>query len=127
MKLTLLLTLFAGISFAQSQSTTQTTITRTTVSEESQQPGETFDVKYKDDRGKLVVAQNEVRFEDVSNASRSKTWTYAQIKEFRRSGGKELKIEPYKGDSHEFHIEGKDLTDDIYKTISDRIVAARAH
>ena len=67
----------------------------------------------------------DVRFEDISNASRSKTWTYSQIKEFNRNGSKEIKIEPYKGDSHEFHVEGKDLTEEIYKTIADRIVAAR--
>ena len=79
----------------------------------------------KDDRGKLIVGARDIRFEDVSNAKRSRTWTYAQIKEFHRESSKELKIRPYEGDDVELRLEGKELTEAVYKNISDRIVTAR--
>lgn len=84
-----------------------------------------FDVRYRDDRGKLVVGDTGLRFEDISNAKRSRTWTYGQIKELKREGGNELKIEPFSGDSVEFHLDGPAMSDAIYNTIADRIVAAR--
>jgi len=84
-----------------------------------------FDVRYHDDRGKLVASDTGLRFEDVSDAKHSHTWSYGQIKEFRRQGGNEIKVEPYSGDSMEFHLDGPALSDAVYKTIADRIVAAR--
>lgn len=83
-----------------------------------------FDVRHKDDRGKLIVGANGVSFEDVSNADRSRSWTYGQIKELKRQG-REIKIEPHSGDSFEFRLEGSAMSDAVYNTIADRIVAAR--
>jgi len=87
----------------------------------------TFDVRYNDDRGKLLVAANGVSFEDISNAKHSRTWNYAQIKELKREGGNEIKIQPYSGDTYEFHAEGPFMSDSVYNVIADRIVAARGH
>jgi hypothetical protein len=84
-----------------------------------------FDVRYHDDRGKLVVTANGVSFEDISNAKHSRTWNYGQIKELKREGGNEIKIQPYSGDSYEFRADGPFMSDAVYNTIADRIVAAR--
>jgi hypothetical protein len=86
-----------------------------------------FDVRYHDDRGKLVLNEQSVRFEDISEAKHSHTWTYGQIKELKRQGGNEIKIEPFSGDSMELHLEGPAMSDAVYNTIADRIVAARGH
>jgi hypothetical protein len=40
--------------------------------------------------------------------------------------GNELKIEPFSGDSYEFHVEGPGLPESAYKIAGDRIGAARA-
>jgi hypothetical protein len=84
-----------------------------------------FDVKYHNDRGKLIATSKGLTFEDISDNKHSHSWTYSQIKEFRRNPGRELKIEPYNGDSYELHLETSDIGDLAYKTIADRIAAAR--
>lgn len=84
----------------------------------------TIDVRYGGDHGKLVVSANGLRFEDISDADDSRTWSYSQIKEVKREGRK-IKIEPYSGDSYEFELEGRAMSDAVYKMIADRIVAAR--
>jgi hypothetical protein len=84
-----------------------------------------FDVRYKGDRGKLVVTPAGVNFEDLEDADESRSWTYAQIKELKRDGN-EIKIKPHDGDSAEFHVQGAAMTDALYKAIGDRIAAARA-
>jgi hypothetical protein len=84
-----------------------------------------FDVRYHEDHGKLVVTATGVNFEDVSDAEHSRSWSYAQIKELKREGGNEIKIETHSGDSFEFRVDGPGMSDTVYKTLADRIVAAR--
>lgn len=83
-----------------------------------------FDVKKGDDHGKLVVTSNGVSFENLSNAGKSRSWSYSQIKELKRDGSY-VKIEPFSGDSYEFRVNGPAMSDAIYQTIADRIVASR--
>jgi hypothetical protein len=85
-----------------------------------------IDVRYRDDRGKLVITARGVNFEDLSDAKHSRTWTYGQIKELKRDGKNELKIEPYSGEDYEFRLEGRTLSDSVYRMIADRIAAARS-
>ena len=85
-----------------------------------------FDARYHDDRGKLVLTTTGVNFEDLSNAKHSRSWSYTQIKELKRNGGNEIKIEPFSGDSYELHLEGPAMSDAVYKMIGDRIAAARS-
>ncbi|MBI2685900.1 MAG: hypothetical protein HYX27_06270 [Acidobacteria bacterium] len=84
-----------------------------------------FDVRYHGDRGKLVVSANRISFEDISESKHSHTWNYSQIKELRREGSKEIKLEPYSGDSFEFKFEGRSMSDNVYNEIANRIAAAR--
>jgi hypothetical protein len=83
-----------------------------------------FDVHHNGDHGKLVVTAKGVNFEDLSDADHSQAWSYAQIKELEREDGNKIKIEPHSGDSFEFRVE-RGMSDTVYRTIADRIVAAR--
>ena len=83
-----------------------------------------FDVRYRGDRGKLVVTSTGLNFEDLEDADHSRSWTYAQIKELKREGNK-IKIKPHNGDSAEFHLEDAAMTEAVYQTIGNRVAAAR--
>lgn len=83
-----------------------------------------FDVTHDGDRGKLVIGADRVSFENISNASKSRSWAYSEIKEFKRDG-RELKIEGFHGSSHDFTTDGRAMSDSIYNAIAARIVAAR--
>lgn len=91
---------------------------------EQQQMDAMFDVTHDGDRGKLVLGADRVSFENVSNASKSRSWAYSEIKELKRDG-EELKIEGYRGDSWEFKTQGRAMSDSIYNAVASRIVAAR--
>ena len=82
------------------------------------------DVTHDGDRGKLIVGEQRVTFEDISNSSHSRSWAYADIKEFKRDG-RQIKIEAHHGASHDFKTEDRAMSDAIYNTIAARIVAAR--
>lgn len=84
-----------------------------------------FDAQHKGDHGKLVADARSVRFENVSDATKGHVWAYSQIKEFKRDGANKVELKPFSGDSWEFSIDGVGMSDVVYKTISDRIVAAR--
>src|SRR5438270_8697249 len=107
--------IFAASLLAQERTRSETTTT-TTIERESD-ANLAFDVRYHDDRGKLVVAERGLNFEDVSNAKHSRSWSYAQINFFKRKTAYEIKIEPYSGDSFEFHLEGSGLSEAAYKII----------
>lgn len=117
----------AALLCAQDRPKTQTEIkqTETTITVQQGAPDAAFDVRHKDDRGKLVVSSKGVTFENISDGKKSKTWAYSQIRELKREG-KEIEIKPYDGDEMEFMVEGSDMSDAVYKVIADRIVAARA-
>lgn len=85
-----------------------------------------LNVKWDGDKGKLMVGDKGISFENVSDARRSKTWTYAQIQEFKRESNNRVTIEPFDDHEYEFTLDGPAMADATYKMISDRIVAARA-
>jgi hypothetical protein len=89
---------------------------------------QSYDVRWKDDRGRLIISPDRVSFEDLSNGKHSRSWSYAEIRELKRDSGREIKIQPYSGDKYEMHISGSsEMADDVYRMIGDRIVAARGH
>lgn len=87
-----------------------------------------FDARYHGDRGKLIVNDTGLNWQDLSDASRSRSWSYAQIKELKRDKDENaIKIEPYNGEEHKFKIAGPFMTDTVYNMVADRVVAARIH
>ena len=101
-------------------------------SREAVQPGAPlyeYNARHDDDEGRLVLGANEVSWQDLKHANRSRTWAYSAIKKFERdSDDHEVKLEPYGGDTYKFKIEGgKTITNEVYNLIADRIIAARPH
>jgi hypothetical protein len=82
-----------------------------------------FDVVHSGDNGRLLVGANRIEWQNLKNTSKSRSWSYSEIKSFKREGN-ELKIKPYSGDSFEFKVAGRMMSDDVYNAIADRIVAA---
>lgn len=81
-----------------------------------------FDVMHSGDNGRLLVGANRIEWQDLKNTSKSRSWAYSEIKSFKREGN-ELKIKPYSGDSFEFKVNGRMMSDDVYNAVADRIVA----
>lgn len=89
---------------------------------------QSYDVRWHDDHGRLVVNPDSIAFVDLSNGKHSRTWNYAEIRELKREPGKEIWIKPYHGDKFELHLQGSsEMADDVYNRIGDRIAAARSH
>ena len=84
----------------------------------------TFDVKNGDQRGKLIVRDDAVSFESLSDATPSRRWAYSDIKELTKDSN-EVKIEPYHGSKYEFQFVNPAMRDTVYNMLSDKIVAAR--
>jgi hypothetical protein len=85
-----------------------------------------LDAKYEGDHGKLIIGPDTVRWQNLEHANRSRTWSYAEIKELERErDDNQVEIQGYRGDEYEFTISGPYLTDQTYNMIAERIVAAR--
>jgi hypothetical protein len=82
-----------------------------------------YDVKHDGDNGRLLVGANRIEWQNLRNTSKSRAWSYSEIKSLKREGN-EIKIKPYNGDTFEFKAAGRMMSDDVYNAIADRIVAA---
>jgi hypothetical protein len=83
-----------------------------------------FDVRNGDQQGKLMLKQDELAFESLTDARHSKSWKYADIRELSRPK-KEIRVKPFKGDRYDFQFKDKKNRDKIYDLITQRILAAR--
>jgi hypothetical protein len=86
-----------------------------------------YNARRDDDNGRLLVTSTEVSWQDLKHPDRSRSWTYTSIKKFERDGDdRQVKLEPYGGDTYKFKLEGgRAITNEVYNLIADRIVAAR--
>jgi hypothetical protein len=115
---------WAGMPLAGAVRETYTTVERSRTEVEPITATQ-FNVRHDDDEGRLVVAQNGIEWHDLKNTRKSRTWNYAEIKEFKRDRGEnELTLKPYSGDEFKFKVQGRWMADDVYNMIADRIVAA---
>ncbi len=88
--------------------------------------GMQFNIRHDDDFGRLVIGDRGLTFDALSNARKSRRWLYAEIKEFKHDvGDREFKLKTYDGDEFKFHVTDRDLSNDVYNLIADRIVSAR--
>lgn len=85
----------------------------------------TIDVRNGDQNGKLVLNENDLAFESLSDGKRSRTWKYADVREVSKRGKKELRVRPYRGDRYDFQFPDRGQRDRIYDAIAQRVVAAR--
>jgi hypothetical protein len=85
-----------------------------------------FDVKNGDQKGKLIVAPDQLVFESLTDANHSRRWKYSDIREFKHNDH-EIKVEPYHGDKYEFQFQNKAMLQTAYDMISNEIVDSRMH
>ncbi len=85
-----------------------------------------FDVKNGDQKGRLIVQPNELRFESLTDAKHSRHWRWADIQKFSRNGH-EIKLEPYHGDKYEFQFHNQEMLQTAYDVLADHIVNARVN
>jgi hypothetical protein len=85
-----------------------------------------FNVRHDDDTGRLLIGDRGMTFEALSSANKSRGWTYGEIKEFKRdSGDRQFKVKTFGGEDFKFRLIDREMSNEVYNTIADRIVAAR--
>jgi len=84
-----------------------------------------FNIRHDDDTGRLLVGDRGLTFEALSNANKSRGWSYAEVKEFKRDGDRQLRIKTYGGEEFKFRLTDQEMSNDVYNMIADRIVSAR--
>jgi hypothetical protein len=76
--------------------------------------------------GKLLADDNGLRFESVSNAAHSKSWTYNELNSFTTEKDHALlKVRPKSGEAYNFQFVNGATVGAMHKLVSDKIVAAR--
>lgn len=83
-----------------------------------------FDVRNGDQQGKLILSDTELAFESLTDATHSRRWKYADIRELSRKK-KDLRVRPFRGATYDFQFKKKQDRDKIYDLIAARIVAYR--
>jgi hypothetical protein len=76
-------------------------------------------------RGRLMVTADMVAYESIDNVQSSRRWQFKDIKEIKLKNPYEIEIEPFVGDKYNLKLEGKGMDTGDFKTIVDRITAAR--
>jgi hypothetical protein len=76
-------------------------------------------------RGRLMVTADMVAYESIDNVQSSRRWQFKDIKEIKLKNPYEIEIEPFVGDRYNLKLEGKGMDAGDFKTIVDRITAAR--
>jgi hypothetical protein len=76
-------------------------------------------------RGRLMVTADMLAYESIDNVQSSRRWQFKDIKEIKLKNPYEIEIEPFVGDRYNLKLEGKGMDTGDFKTIVDRITAAR--
>ncbi|MCZ2078893.1 MAG: hypothetical protein LC130_28335 [Bryobacterales bacterium] len=76
-------------------------------------------------RGRLIVSSSQLSYESVNNVSHSRRWEYRSIKEITQKNPYELEVKPFAGGSYKFFIDGQGISPELFKTLVDRVTAAR--
>lgn len=79
----------------------------------------------KNDRGRLIVTEERMTYESVTNVNESEQWDLKDIKEVKRKNPYKLEIIPFIGGSYTFNLLRDGMSTRDYKTITDRIAELR--
>ena len=85
---------------------------------------QTFDIRNGDQKGKLIVADNDLRFDSLTDAKHSRVWKYSEIRSFEKKF-RAFRVRPFSGDRYDFQVDNNKTRDRIYDIISRKVVAAR--
>jgi hypothetical protein len=81
-------------------------------------------IKNGDQMGTLILGNDAVRFESLSDARHSRRWAYSEIRRLEKDHN-EVKIEPYNGSKYEFQLKDPSVRDNLYSVLSERIVTSK--
>jgi hypothetical protein len=76
-------------------------------------------------RGRLIVSDNMIAYESTDRLDTSRRWQLKDIKEIKLKNPYEVEINPFVGGKYTLRLEGKGMDNSEFKTIVDRITAAR--
>jgi hypothetical protein len=82
--------------------------------------------RFGDCKGQLLFTADQVSYESVDSVSHSRRWEYKSIKETSLPNPYELELTPFSGGTYKFFLDGSGMNPAAYKTLVDRVVAARA-
>ena len=80
----------------------------------------------KNDRGRLIVTEDRMTYESVTDADESEQWDLKDIKEVKRKNPYKLEVVPFVGGAYTFNLLRDGMSTRDYKTIIDRMADLRA-
>ncbi|MEZ5401237.1 MAG: hypothetical protein R2729_16320 [Bryobacteraceae bacterium] len=75
--------------------------------------------------GRLVLLEEQINFESISDVGHSRRWRYQDVKELKRKNPFELKIQPFGADEYEFEIPSPGIDQPDYQALVDGITRSR--
>jgi hypothetical protein len=85
---------------------------------------QSFDVRNGDQRGKLTVADGELRFDSLTDAKQSRAWKYGEIRSFEKKR-KAFRVRGFSGPRYDFQFPSNADRDKVFDLISPKIIAGR--
>jgi hypothetical protein len=76
--------------------------------------------------GRLIITADKVTYESIESVSHSRRWEYREIKEANHPNPYEVEIKPFSGSTYKFLLDAPGMEPAAYKSMVDRVVAARA-
>lgn len=76
--------------------------------------------------GTLIMTEDAVNFESTNRIEDARIWKLIDIKKVEQNGIYKLKVEPFRGDSFNFELDGKGIDSTEFRQLVDRIARARA-
>lgn len=91
---------------------------------------ETFEARHDHFRGsckgRLIVSPTQLSYESVDDVGHSRRWEYSSIQEIKQKNPYELEVKPFTGGTYKLYIDGSGMLPATFKTLVDRVTAARA-
>lgn len=76
--------------------------------------------------GQLIIMENRLAFESISEVNDSRQWAFDDIREVRQDGIYKLSITPFIGNSYNLQLVGRGMDSAQYRNLVDKITGARA-
>ncbi len=76
-------------------------------------------------RGRLIVTNELIAYESTDRVDSSRRWQLRDIKEIKLKNPYEIEINPFIGGKYTLRLSGKGMDNSEFKTIVDRVTAAR--
>jgi hypothetical protein len=115
----------ALMNWSKAMPSATTTVAAASNAEQMSFPAEFTQFLGRNSRGRLMVTAEMVAYESIDNVQSSRRWQFKDIKEIKLKNPYEIEIDPFVGDKYSLRLDGKGMDASAFKTIVDRITAAR--